>query len=520
MTEQSATTGSRLFTGQSPGVPPDWVGFVSDYAVDGALKLESKSCAAVLFLEVTPDSAPRTVRTFAVAFGNAHLALNPEAFERNFGLKVTLNSVARRDLRNLDVATLESTSFQKRIQASRKADLGGFGIDIEKDLLRLAGGAPADGTFATALAGRDALTLTSKIAPKDLPEKCKKALQLFFASDYKKDFAFIDLIAPVRDKSLGAELDDLVFSEIEHLIAGKPSDLHLTLPEIIDPERGREVGYFGVGFKPGAKTGYSELAIEDYITELNAGRPSDVKDMVELKASHELRVVVDGKGHSEAKRRIYDCFVYETSHKGNTYVLFDGDWYKIDAHFFAEVDRDYNSLLTKSPTLKTSTSAKNERELIAELETDAGLLNLDQVKASPAGASGANLEPCDFLSRKREFIHLKDGHGSAPISHLWSQGVVAAESFIRDEKFRKAMRDAAIKRQKKAKKSGFEKLLPDGRTRPAAGDYTIVYGIMRHPYQKSRKLGLPFFSKVSLRAAARRLQLMGYAVELQLVEKK
>ncbi len=141
------------------------------------------------------------------------------------------------------------------------------------------------------------------------------------------------------------------------------------------------------------------------------------------------------------------------------------------------------------------------------------------MKASPAGAAGANLEPCDFLSRNKEFIHLKDGHGSAPISHLWSQGVVAAESFVRDETFRKAVRVNAIKRQKEASKTGFELLLPDGRSKPVV-DYKVIYGIMRHPYKASKKLGLPFFSKVSLRAAANRIALMGYAIEVHLIEKQ
>lgn len=97
--------------------------------------------------------------------------------------------------------------------------------------------------------------------------------------------------------------------------------------------------------------------------------------------------------------------------------------------------------------------------------------------------------------------------------------MVAAESFVRDETFRKAMRDSAIKRQKKAKKSGFELLLPDGRSKPVPADYKVVYGIMRHRYQRSKKLGLPFFSKVSLRAAASRIELMGFTVEVHLIEK-
>lgn len=515
--EEVESSSGRLFTAQSPGTPPNWLDVVNQFTAKGDLKLENKSCAAILFLEVTPDRKAAMPRTFALTFGGGHHALDPDAFVRSFGLKVALNSVARDALKNLDVATLDSTTIQKRIQASRKADLQGFGIDIQNDLLRLAGGVPTDMSFASSLAGKDALTLTSKLTASEIADKCKLALKLFEATDYKKDYSFIDQIIPVRDKGILKELDDLVFAEVLNLIKGKPSDLHLTLPEIIDPEESRSFGYFGLGFNPGAKTAYGELAIEDYTRELMAGRPKDVSSMAELKSSHEIRVVVDGQGDKKKRRRIYDCFVYEAIRKKNNYVLFSGEWYCIEDKFFNDVEKDYQSLL--ATPIRASTTATNEQELIAELDKDPDLLNLDKVKASPSGAAGANLEPCDFLSRKKEFVHLKDGHGSAPISHLWSQGVVSAETFVRDETFRKSMRDQAIKRQKKAGKKKFEDLLPDGRSKPIATEYKVIYGIMRHPYQRTKKLGLPFFSKVSLRAAARRIQLMGYTVEVHLIEK-
>lgn len=508
----------RLYIGQTHGNSPDWLSIINQYSADGDIKLENKSCSSVLFLEVSPDGDVKAKRTFALAFGGGHLALTADAFVRNFGLRVTLNSVARGALRNLDVATLDSTTFQKRIQSSRKSDLRGFGIDYQNDLLRLAGGVPTDTTFASSLAGKDALTITSRLSPNDIAKKCEQALKLFNATDYQKDYGFIDQIVPVRDGDLQKQLDDLVFAEVQLLINGHPSDLHMTLPEIIDPEEGHDFGYFGIGFKSGAKTGFGELAIEDYIAELKAGRPAEVSGIAELKASHEVRIVVDGQGDKSKRRRVYDCFVYELTYKKNTYVLFSGDWYCIEDKFFAEVEKGYQALLSATP-IRASTKSTSEQELIAELDKDPDLLNLDKVKASPSGAVGANLEPCDFFSRDKEFIHLKDGHGSAPISHLWNQGIVSAESFVRDDVFRKSMRDSAIKRQRIAGKSGFEALLPDGRSKPTPSEYKVIYGIMRHPYQRSKKLGLPFFSKLSLRAAASRLQLIGYTVEVHLIEK-
>jgi uncharacterized protein (TIGR04141 family) len=107
-----------------------------------------------------PDPAKaKLFKTVALAFGTGHHSLNPDAFERNFGLRVVLNSVSRSSLRSLDVAILDATTFQKRIQASRNADLEGFGINVERDLLRLASGVPKDTSFAKSAAGRDVLPL-------------------------------------------------------------------------------------------------------------------------------------------------------------------------------------------------------------------------------------------------------------------------------------------------------------------------------------------------------------------------
>ena len=155
----------------------------------------------------------------------------------------------------------------------------------------------------------------------------------------------------------------------------------------------------------------------------------------------------------------------------------------------------------------------------SELDGYKNLLNMDQVKLNPENMPGANLEPCDFLSADRKFIHLKDGHSSAPISHLWNQGVVSAEAFVRDEKFRKEFRAAAQSRQKKFKKAGFDKLLPDGRSKPTPSDFTVVFGIMRGRHKKSGTLGIPFFSKISLQPIADRIELLGYKVEVHLVER-
>ena len=507
----------RLFTGQSESRPPDWLKIVSNFSNSELTKLENKHCSALVFIDIESEHPQKAKRTIAITFGTAHHALQPNAFERNFGLRVTLNSVARSDLRNLDIATLDATSFQKRIQASRKADLNGFGIDTQRDLLRLAGGVPKDSSFAKILTGKDALTITTKIQVDDIAEKCKTAIELFSSTEYKKDFAFIDFITPIHENDLLLELDSLVLHELRELISGKPSDLHLSLPDLLSPEASYEIGYFGLGLKPGKKTAYPEVCIEDYVAELQAGKPQEILDMATLRASQEIRVVIDGEGTKKQRCRVYDCFIYETTHKNETFVLFAGEWFRVDKKFHIEIETAFKKRLSTTPFVAFTTS-KNERELIKELNKQPDLLELDQARISPSNAPGANIEPCDFLSKQKAFIHLKNGQSSEPISHLWNQALVSAECFVRDIEFRHKLRLETIKRQQKSHKQNFEALLPDRRSKPSPTDYTIIFGIMRQPYKKSGALGLPFFSKVSFRPIAERIEIMGYTVEIHLIE--
>lgn len=513
-----ASESGILFVDQSPAKPPNWYGFVEEFAVGALSPLQNQSCAAVLFLEVISAKYPLP-RYVALTFGTGHHALNPDSFERRFGLRVALNCIARVNLKGLDIATLDATTFQKRIQASRSSDLQGFGLDVERDLLRLVAGVPDDAGFAKAIAGKDALSIISLISPDDVAGKCKMALDLYYCDDYKRDYSWVDLIAPVPDKVTVSLLDDLIYREVLAILGGGFSDLHLALPDILSIEDSYELAYFGVGLKSGKKNVCSELLIDDYIEQIRQGRPLDISNIGIIKDSHEVRVVVNGSGDRAQRQKIYDCFVFEVVFKGLNYVLFGGLWYLIDNIFYKDVEAEFVRVVSATPIV-LNTFSKNERDFIVELDKDPDLLNLDQVKISPLGTVNSNLEPCDFLCKQKRFIHLKDGHSSAPISHLWNQGLVSAESFSRDSKFRKDLRVAILRREKLSSKNGFLSLTPSrSTTKPRSSEYKIVFGIMRHRYKKTGRLGLPFFSKVSLRSVVKSIELMGYAVEVHLIEK-
>src|SRR5260370_11766840 len=357
----------RLFVGQAPSTPPTWAPFIGQFARAAIPRLANQSCGAVLLLEINWDEQTPTRRVMALTFGPRHHALDLDAFEHGFGLRVVLNSVARSSLRGLDIATLGVTTFLRRIQASRDADLQGFGMDTDRDLLTLAAGSPRDATCGRSLAGRDAVSLKTKTSSVDVTGKCKKALNLYQAQDYKKDFGFIDYVSPVRRRELSDQLDALAFAELRGMLTGGASDLHIALPDILDPEEGIEIGYYGTGLRSGAKPVHRELAIEDYVAELKSGDFAQVPDMAALGSSHEVRAIIDGEGDKKRKRKTYDCFVFEVEHQGTIYVLFGGEWFAVDRAFHPSVEADFLKLVSAKPFV-ASTTKINERQIISELE--------------------------------------------------------------------------------------------------------------------------------------------------------
>ena len=118
------------------------------------------------------------------------------------------------------------------------------------------------------------------------------------------------------------------------------------------------------------------------------------------------------------------------------------------------------------------------------------------------GGGHSKIEFCDLLSRDRKIIHVKRYGNSSVLSHLFAQGVVSGELFISDPEFRAKLND----------KLPADLRLPDPQSRPVADQYEVVYGIVS---KSQRPLELPFFSKVSLRNARRRLTGYGFNVTLK-----
>src|SRR4029079_14341520 len=85
--------------------------------------------------------------------------------------------------------------------------------------------------------------------------------------------------------------------------------------------------------------------------------------------------------------------------------------------------------------MKIPASSYFEQEYNIRAAKSVKLVNLDR-KNMMKGLT-TPVEPCDLLDPKQgTFIHVKDGRGSAVLSHLFNQGTIALETFLSVDKVR------------------------------------------------------------------------------------
>src|SRR5581483_1270626 len=118
-----------LFMHRPTASEPDWADPLRAY-VPGLPNLNRKRASAVLVLNTAN-------RWLAVTFGHGRLLIDQAKIERNFGLKVVVNSVEADSLRSVDARSLEELSLATSSRIGRGVAISNFGIDLERDIILL-----------------------------------------------------------------------------------------------------------------------------------------------------------------------------------------------------------------------------------------------------------------------------------------------------------------------------------------------------------------------------------------------
>ncbi len=482
---------ARIALGTIGGNAAQWTRFL-ELSDDEKARLKNRLPYAVVFV-------PALRRWFAVTFGFAHVKLDSTKFEEGFGLRVVLNSVDPEQLRSTDLRTPDENTISRRSQASRGSRQEAFSIDTERDIVQGLAGLPKDPKFASRVAGADALVMHKKMDLRSLPDTCASAYRMSRRSDYKRSFAWIDHVRHVRSKELIPKLETKLAQQLNRALKnGNPGDLALARPAIYDPMNMELIQYRGF-----RGTGhYADLEIRDYLAAMQRAGLTTY-DPLHLR-NHKIHEVDDSGRDVGDNWRILDSLVFETRHKGKLYTLSAGRWYEIDKTLASSVKAFFTRIRPFSmPSAHSSETEVAYNNRLKETRTD--LLCLDRKLVKPSDATSP-IEICDFLTKNRELIHVKDRTSSSRLSHLFNQGTVSGRVLIADPDSRDEVRRKIGEVEKETGLRGFARLVPSA-TRPFdPRKFTVVYAVLgTRPTAR-----LPFFSLVALRQAVTDLRARGY----------
>ena len=118
------------------------------------------------------------------------------------------------------------------------------------------------------------------------------------------------------------------------------------------------------------------------------------------------------------------------------------------------------------------------------------------------------IEVCDVLTQDKYLIHVKKGHGSSVLSHLFNQGFVSGTMLLQQQ-FRKETNKKMKADVIHGKPDQANWLFTENKDY-IPGQYTIVFGIITG--KNVARPRIPFFSKVVFRQIATTLSNQGYSV--------
>ena len=184
---------TRAFFQRNRRTKPKWIDFITEnFEIDSSEIFNVTN--SFLFL-IKIDS-----RIFAITKGYGFNAIDRNQLERGFGLRVVLNEIDPRKIREIDARKIDTTTKQKRVLLNRNSPLYDFDFDTDEDLLHLISGTPSDMDLARKLVGTDSLNWTGDIEFRDIAEKCRALLEAFQKENYKDYFAFIDNLQQIKAK--------------------------------------------------------------------------------------------------------------------------------------------------------------------------------------------------------------------------------------------------------------------------------------------------------------------------------
>ncbi|MGW6951497.1 DUF6119 family protein [Streptomyces xanthophaeus] len=500
----NAPEGCRAFLRtKTDGVPP-WARSLAP-TFPALESVTSLSHRLVIFLPVAD-------RTFAVCFGYGSSALEWSWIEPNFGLRFASRSYNTYALNEIRSRRIDPSARSQSVLIPTRTGLRDFDVELDGEFIRRMVGeldSGLDFPDLGAVVATDSVAFKVETDLAQVSEILRHMLDVMDASEIKDDLRFIDALEPLRSNDeLTGELEKLLVSHLfQHrastrsapkdddvsslepylLSFAPPDDLTIENVHEIRIQKGDEIGSL------------TEMGTESLLNVLLRFRGSFGRSSLK-----DIKVMaVDSEGQPASQSTpLKNWLIFEAGSDEKRYLLTLGKWFALAEDYAKQLDNDIRQIDDVSDYLNLGTwtiglNNRGKKYEEKDFNDDAtnGRADLVCLDRNTIASAGNKIEACDLFHSDGYLIHVKKYTDSQTLSHLFSQGYVAAQVLTEDQDYRLTFIDKVA-----ALNPALEQA---ARNAPVKLTYAIAVKGTRDISQS-----LPTFSKVNLRGFVRKLQRM------------
>lgn len=440
------------------------------------------SKGALIFLPVND-------RVFALAFGHVAHNLRDESYEYDFGIKVTLNCVDPKKLKNTD--TLEPGSARRqRTQHAIETELTYFDFDYDSSVLKSITGKVKQEyrDLVKHVTGASNLRVSTKVASGDLPQLCAKLLELYADDSYLETFPDIQKIVPARDPVQVTRLNEKLIEAVRT----QDDSVLMAVPVLVDYNYHSDGVYVAFG-GAGPTLLYPDVSIDHYYGYLASNGTSTAALSLDDLKKHRLRLVNE-YGDNRDSFTVYKSLLFDTTLDGGdtTFYLNEGNWYEVDKNYVRQLQTTLDPYWSDLDFLNECEQHR-EADYNSKVGEQTNFVCLDTTDVRPPGQT--QIEPCDIytvIDDRAILIHVKISTSSSELSHLFNQGTNSAELLKTDD-------DAPDRLIALLHEKGKDSDDIDHLVKPVeSNDLTVIFAIITTKDPRRKSLNLPLFSRISL----------------------
>jgi uncharacterized protein (TIGR04141 family) len=460
---------------------------------------------AVLFLAV--DGV-----VYAMTYGSGHTLVPDELKDSRFGLSFTSRGVNPDQLQDLVRRRMNARGRTDITMVPAGAPVRRLEVAEHVEVIRRVGGRAEDlrVTFASRddrpvnVQGSVGLRMRFGVSPADLVRDIREVARVCRDEEPHRDLAFIDYIQPVEDGPTKADLDRAFDDLLGRAEAADHVAPVVPLSALDDFPDARS---FTVRIGGAQPITYPSLDVDTLLRRARLQRPGD---RVAKLRTGSVAMNNDDDGRLVLVTARADKWLEVSLSLGTRqFFTMEGDWYEIGEAYVRAARAAITSLFAAAPSVNLPpwylTKGHGERqynEYVPRVRPGFICLDRDQGVRNPIEPRHNTVEICDLLGPDNELILAKRAEGSAPLSHLFYQGLVAVQTFISGP--------SEVRDQFRKTVANLGRELPAD-FRPAK----VVFAIMLGSGKQLTADTLFAFSQVTLAHAARVLR--GYGIDVEVI---